>query len=286
MAQSIRSLQSFWLFTNPAAAGNSHLAQLNGLWLFFFLLWFWWQKELADKLANSWFSVCFHKSCDCFPSKLWLLLSCGRWNSRWSGLGPQTLTGSLSCLLQPCPATCTSLNLSCRWSSKRSWGPIPTLSEYSDQETCGPRCCLYSSSLYFYRLAANVRQNQVRTPPLVHIYASYLDQAHHLRLREKYSKNKWREWVLEKFSLVPEESSCSENGALVVKPFMKPFSVPPWVCLSMLVCIFGIAAAEIDAWSGISHASPLTHTSQTHSPLLAAVWHTHTHRCAHTQDGV
>lgn len=33
-------------------------------------------------------------------------------------------------VLQPCPATCTSSSLSCRWSSRRSWRWIPTLSEH------------------------------------------------------------------------------------------------------------------------------------------------------------
>lgn len=46
-----------------------------------------------------------------------------------------TLTGSLSCLLQPCPATCTSLNPSYRWSSKRSCSRELTLSEYPRQES-------------------------------------------------------------------------------------------------------------------------------------------------------
>ena len=40
------------------------------------------------------------------------------------------LTVSLFNLLQPCPATCTLLNLSYRWSSKLSWRQIPPLSEY------------------------------------------------------------------------------------------------------------------------------------------------------------
>lgn len=104
-------------------------------------------------------------------------------------------------------------------------------------------------------------------------YAAYLSQAHHLRLRDKM---KWREY-LQRFA-----GSCSENGAFVVKPFMKPSSVPPWVCFSMVVCIFGSAAAEIDAWSGISHASlQHTHITDAFTPESSSDTHTHTNTDVH-----
>lgn len=43
---------------------------------------------------------------------------------------PPVLTFSFSSP-QPCPATCTSLSLSSRWSSKLSWGLTPLLRKYS-----------------------------------------------------------------------------------------------------------------------------------------------------------
>lgn len=43
---------------------------------------------------------------------------------------------------QLCPATCTLLNLSCRWSSKLSWRRILTLSEYvRHQHRCQRKSC-------------------------------------------------------------------------------------------------------------------------------------------------
>lgn len=55
---------------------------------------------------------------------------------------PHIFTFSPSRLLQLCPATCTLLSLSYRWSSKLSWRQIPTLSEYYHRSASHHHCAV------------------------------------------------------------------------------------------------------------------------------------------------
>lgn len=52
---------------------------------------------------------------------------------------------------QPCPATCTLSNLSCHWSSKRSWRQIPTLSEYYHLSAFHHHCAISESHMMIHR---------------------------------------------------------------------------------------------------------------------------------------